>query len=111
MQSQSISKILAESNCNFRCKSLKYDVNIVSIEQIYWNTQWISEVFVQPAADYIEEVIEYKTYDLANLIGDIGGYLGLLLGWSFLSVVLGVPAMVKPIMYFVSYKKPKKAKN
>ena len=29
---------------------------------------------------------EYLTYDINSFIADVGGYLGLLLGWSILSI-------------------------
>ena len=30
---------------------------------------------------------EYYTYEVTDLIGDFGGYLGLFLGWSLLGII------------------------
>ena len=40
------------------------------------------------AAGDVEETREHLTYDYTDLIGDIGGYLGLFLGWSLLGLTV-----------------------
>ena len=50
----------------------------------------MSEVFILPNGAFEEENIEYLVYDVGDMLGDLGGYLGLFLGWSLLSVSLYV---------------------
>ena len=56
-----------------------------SKKNIGWNKNWTSEVFIEPSDD-VEESREYYVYDLNDLVGSVGGYLGLFLGWSLLGV-------------------------
>ena len=51
--------------------------------------KWTSEVFIE-AFDDVEESTEYLAYDLNDLVGSVGGYLGLFLGWSLLGLSQGV---------------------
>ena len=78
------------TGCRKKCTTIKYETTIASNEDIHWTRLWISEVFIQPAGDLKEEVIEYLTYDFMDMLGDVGGYLGLFLGWSLLSMGLYV---------------------
>ena len=50
-----------------------------------WKKEWISEVYVQ-AINEVKITNDYLSYDLSDLIGDVGGYLGLFLGWSLLGI-------------------------
>ena len=43
------------------------------------------------------KVTEYLSYDLGDVQGDLGGYLGLCLGWSLLSMTLNIPIIVRKI--------------
>ena len=49
--------------------------------------KWTSEVFIE-AFDDVEESTEYLAYDLNDLVGSVGGYLGLFLGWSLLGLTV-----------------------
>ena len=75
------------SGCFQKCKSLEYDISEVSEEKIVWERDWISEVFINTNSAKEIQVIEFISYDLWNMIGDCGGYLGLFLGWSLLSIL------------------------
>ena len=56
---------------------------------IEWKKDWMSEVYFQ--SNEIKEVIkEYYTYEFSDLVGDVGGFLGLFLGWSLLGLSQGV---------------------
>ena len=52
----------------------KPDPNNESILRLYWPT---------PKVTYIEDFV---SYDMHNLIGEVGGFLGLFLGFSFTSI-------------------------
>ena len=57
------------------------------VDNIEWTKNWMSEVYIEAAGD-VEETREHLTYDYTDLIGDIGGYLGLFLGWSLLGLTV-----------------------
>ena len=59
----------------------------------------MSEVFIQKRGPFEEENIEYPVYDVGDMLGDLGGYLGLFLGWSLLSVSLYIPIVTKKVWY------------
>ena len=62
--------------------------------QVDWASNWTSSVFIQPKSSLIEYSVEYLSYDLNDLIGDIGGYLGLFLGWSLVTFYDAVPLII-----------------
>ena len=82
---------------------MEYDVSEISNEKIVWETDWISEVYINTNSAKEVQVIEFISYDLWNMIGDLGGYLGLFLGWSLLSVLFYFPEKcfpwVKKLLY------------
>ena len=45
----------------------------------------------------VEVAEEYVIYNLPDFIGDFGGYLGLFLGWSVQSILLGFIFKLKEI--------------
>ena len=51
-------------------------------------------MFIFPKSSIVEYSQEYYSYDINDIIGDIGGYLGLFLGWSLVSFFDAVPAIV-----------------
>ena len=57
------------------------------VDNTEWSKNWMSEVYIEAAGD-VEETREHLTYDYTDLIGDIGGYLGLFLGWSLLGLTV-----------------------
>ena len=42
----------------------------------------------------MEELREYLAYDLNDLVGSVGGYLGLFLGWSLLGLTIQVSVFI-----------------
>ena len=46
-----------------------------------------SKVFIHLDTTY-EKKTEYYTYDKEDLLADVGGFLGMFLGWSFLTIIL-----------------------
>ena len=47
----------------------------------------MSAVFLQPRSSVLEYLEEFYNFDFQDLVSSIGGYLGLFLGWSVLSIV------------------------
>lgn len=62
-----------------------------------WKKDWISEIYIQ-AIKEIKLTNEYLSYDLSDLIGDVGGYLGLFLGWSLLGISVFVINVLKKLL-------------
>ena len=68
---------------------MQYKVDVVDkIENTDWIQDWVSEIHIEANQEGIVERREYLTYDVTDLIADLGGYLGLLLGWSLLGISL-----------------------
>ena len=66
----------------------KYWIELAdSKKSIGWKKSWSSEIFIE-ADDEMEESWEYLAYDLNDLVGSVGGYLGLFLGWSLLGLTI-----------------------
>ncbi len=61
----------------------------------------MSEVFIQPKSSEVEYLEEYYNFDLQDLISGIGGYVGLFLGWSVLSLV----EIFGGLLFFINVKK------
>ena len=67
----------------------QYEVDTLeTIENTEWKKDWISEIHIEADLGGILETREFLTYDVTDLIGDVGGYLGLLLGWSLLGITI-----------------------
>ena len=52
----------------------------------------------EPKTNMNERREEYYTYDIGDLLGDIGGYLGLWLGWSVLTFFKEMPIMAVKVL-------------
>ena len=76
------------------CYIYKYWIEIRdSKKDIGWKKSWSSELFIE-ADDDVEESREYLAYDLNDLVGSVGGYLGLFLGWSLLGLTVQVSVLI-----------------
>ena len=73
--------MVAQSGCSPRCKMTQYSLH-TRRKRIDWSSNWTSSVFLQPRSAVVELSTEYYSYDINDLIADLGGYLGLFLGWS-----------------------------
>lgn len=75
------------SVCPLTCSNKEYKVVEVIEKPITWHTPWVSEVFIYFKSEKYEKKTEYYTYDKEDLVSDIGGFLGMLLGWSFVTIL------------------------
>ena len=116
--------IIAKTGCKPKCNIQKYDFHITNDEDITnMRKEWISSFYLSTKTTTNLKLVETYSYDeqvnikiqinvkfyfthctLQDLIGAIGGYLGLFLGWSALSLVTAAPSWVKLIQQFM-YKK------
>ena len=58
-------------------------------DKLTWDVNHISEVFLTMRGSTVEEITEYISYDVGDMFGDVGGYVGMLLVWSLLSIAYG----------------------
>ena len=85
LKTEQIGKIKKESGCYSKCKVRVFSYS--KRENWISETKWISEAFLQPKSSVVEYLVEYYNFDFQDLISSIGGYVGLFLGWSVLSLV------------------------
>ena len=90
------SELVAQSGCSPRCKMTQYSLQ-TRRQNIDWPANWTASVFLQPRSAVVEHSTEYYSYDMTDLIGDVGGYLGLFLGWSVLTVLDSLPFILSII--------------
>ena len=93
IKSSAINNISKISGCYLKCTETTYEISVLSEEQLFWARNWISDVYIQAKSDSEEVSHEYYAYDSGALLGDLGGYLGLFLGWSFLSIFSFFPVL------------------
>ena len=91
-------KLSRLSSCYPKCEVKDYDYEIKNKKTVSWTTNWISSFYLEPKSSSYEESAEYLSYDSAALIGDVGGYLGLFLGWSLFSIIVAVPTHAKKLL-------------
>ena len=96
------------TGCRSKCHFRKYKFDLISSENVKWRKDWISSFYLSAETTNRELAIESYSYDVQvqfkgkmfqnltemwqDLIGGIGGYLGLFLGWSCSSIITTIPA-------------------
>ena len=81
-----LSDVIEESGCHPKCKITEYSYE-TNEQNSSWTSNWTAEIYIQPESSITENSVEYYTFDFSDLIGNIGGNLGLFLGWSLLTFV------------------------
>ena len=81
-----LSEVIKEYGCLPKCKMLQYSFEAIH-KRSDWTPNWTAEVYIQPKSSIVEFSTEYYTFDGNDLVGNIGGNLGLFLGWSFLTFI------------------------
>ena len=79
-------EVIKESGCHPKCKISQYSYEKIH-KRSHWNQNWTAEIYIHPKSSIIKHSSEYFTFDGSDLVGNIGGYLGLFLGWSLLTFV------------------------
>ena len=90
----SIAKI---TRCLPSCKRNEYEFKVVNSIKAPANSngkRYFSGIFYYPSGEYQEKTY-YYTYEFPDYIADIGGYLGLLLGYSILNFYDGLKYLIK----------------
>ena len=91
------SEIVKMSGCYPKCKIVQYSYETKTIEA-KWTNNWTSQVFLQPKSSLVEYKIEHYSFDYNDLISNIGGFLGLFLGWSFLTIIGAISFIICKII-------------
>ena len=88
------------ASCPLPCKQLSYEVNVRKFHTNTWVVYDdqpiadIAETGVSISLSYesliVEERIETLVYDVGNFLSAVGGNLGLFLGFSCLTMLLGI---------------------
>ena len=86
IKQSTITEIQEETGCYPKCKVVHYSYEVGQTD-LTWSANWTAEAFIQSKSSTVEKTQEYYSFGIDDLISSIGGNLGLLLGWSLLTVV------------------------
>ena len=81
-----ILEINKESGCYAKCRTIHYSYE-KNLKKVFGETKWDAEVYIQPKSSVVEYFTEYYSFDVNDLISNVGGNLGLFLGWSILTLM------------------------
>lgn len=103
ISSQNEAWIAKVTGCLPSCRRNEFEVKVVNrIEMPPENGKcYYSGMFYYPSGSYKEKTY-YYTYEFSDYIADIGGYMGLLLGYSLISFYDGFKYMLKKILTCLS---------
>jgi len=90
MKRSSWQEVSNTTGCLPRCSHIRYTWKLRKRGKVDWRTNWVSSFYLEPRSAHEEESVEYLTYDQQAMVGDLGGYLGLFLGWSLYSLLAEV---------------------
>ena len=82
----SLSELSNATGCYQKCTIREYSYEITKKEDVTWLAKWGSSFYLQPKFSFHLQLEEHLSYDLGDLFAAVGGYLGLFLGWSLLSL-------------------------
>ena len=101
ISSQDEASIAKVTGCLPSCRRNEFEVKVVNrIEMPPENGQfYFSGLFYYPSGSYIEKSY-YYTYELGDYIADVGGYVGLMLGYSLINFYDGIKYMMKGILIY-----------
>ena len=99
-------EIVKMTGCHPKCEIYKYSFHLKQETNVTWKKEWLSSFYLSAETTAYQMSMENYSYDtqvsklqnsvnassnefpdIQDLIGSIGGYLGLFLGWSVMSIV------------------------
>ena len=86
--------VVSQSGCLPKCKYIKYEFIPKKKTGVTWKKSWVSSFYLHPSSTQEKGSIQYLAYDEQNILGDVGGFLGLFLGWSTYSLLTEFPLWV-----------------
>ena len=107
--------VVFDTGCVPKCQNLQYKFDLKDETDVTWRKDWVSSFYLSTDSTTYQISTEYYSYDLPvsglstkiqalhcsqvifaqDLIGSVGGYLGLFLGWSIMSLITSVPSWSK----------------
>ena len=101
-------EIVEVTGCHPKCEIYKYSFHVKRETNVTWKKDWVSSFYLSAETTTYQMSMENYSYDaqvsniqetfyhhfpiiIQDLIGSIGGYLGLFLGWSVMSIVSAAP--------------------
>ncbi|XP_059095891.1 uncharacterized protein LOC131890544 [Tigriopus californicus] len=85
-----LNEVAVQTGCLPNCRYKKYDIEVVerNAQRIIWSPSNLTHTFLFQMKQAMVEVHEEKYfYDTNSFVGDVGGFLGLLLGLSVMDLV------------------------
>ena len=81
------SNLVQKTKCFPKCKIREFELVKTSEQAISWGTSWQAEFQLGAKHSSYQDWSEYAVFQPQDFIASLGGYLGLFLGWSLLSVI------------------------
>ena len=94
-------KIFKMTGCLSSCDKLQYSLSVepLLVEKLEWYEDEVEHCQVHLKLQMLDssykEEEQYVIYDTASFIADVGGYMGLLLGSSLLSLYMAIEACLR----------------
>lgn len=95
-----LNEVAVLTGCIPNCRYKKYDVEVVerNAQRIIWSPSNFTHTFLFQMKQAMVEVHEEKYfYDTNSFVGDVGGFLGLLLGLSVIDLVDSILLLIYKI--------------
>ena len=107
LEESDANEIYGITGCLSSCHRFKYQVEFSSLksykESETWNSQFLDvQLFIKTGL--FEEREQYLIYDWDSFIADVGGFLGLLLGWSMYSLYQDMVDIVERVKKKILYR-------
>ena len=90
-----------------KCQIREFNIEVKKKTEVVWASNWTSSFYLEPHSASHEVSEEFLSYDVGALIGDVGGFLGLFLGWSLLSLFGSLSNTMSRIFFSIITKKDK----
>ena len=94
LKEKALTELSTTTRCYPKCEITSYSFFESEKKEVKFPQQWASSFFLHSSNSPQMKSSEQYIYTFPRLTSDIGGYLGLFLGWSILFIALEAPTLI-----------------